>query len=81
MLTEPAPAGDYMVETKVSTTVPAAGCCQNYVQGGVVIYGDDGNYVKLASVSIWNTRQTEFGRRTPPSRPATRPTATPWSDR
>ena len=66
VLTEPAPRGDFVVETKVSTTVPAEGCCQNYVQGGLVIYGDDGNYVKLASASIWNTRQTEFGKNVTP---------------
>jgi arabinan endo-1,5-alpha-L-arabinosidase len=62
VLTEPAPSGDYVVETKVTMSTPPEGCCQNYVQGGLVIYGDDGNYVKLVSVSIWNTRQTEFGK-------------------
>jgi arabinan endo-1,5-alpha-L-arabinosidase len=62
VLTEPAPSGDYVVETKISVNVPAEGCCQNYVQGGVVIYNDDANYLKLASVSIWNTRQTEWGK-------------------
>jgi arabinan endo-1,5-alpha-L-arabinosidase len=61
VLTEPAPSGDYVVEAKVSVSVPASGCCQNFVQGGVMIYGGDGHYVKLASVSIWDTRQTEFG--------------------
>jgi arabinan endo-1,5-alpha-L-arabinosidase len=66
VLTEPAPRGDYVVDTKVSVNVPPEGCCQNYVQGGLVIYGDDGNYVKLASVSIWNTRQTEFGKEQSP---------------
>jgi arabinan endo-1,5-alpha-L-arabinosidase len=66
VLTEPAPAGDYVVETKVSVTTPPEGCCFNYVQGGLVIYNDDGNYVKLASVSIWNTRQTEFGKQESP---------------
>ena len=62
VLTEPTPRGDYMVETKVTMSTPAEGCCQNYVQGGIMIYGDDGRYVKLVSVSIWNTRQTEFGK-------------------
>lgn len=66
VLTEQAPQGDYVVETKVKVDVPAAGCCQNYVQGGLVVYGDDGNYVKLASVSIWDTRQTEFGKEITP---------------
>lgn len=66
VLSEPAPKGDYVVDSRVSVNVPADGCCQNYVQGGLVIYGDDGNYVKLASVSIWNTRQTEFGKELTP---------------
>lgn len=69
VLTEPAPNGNYMVETKVALTTPASGCCQNYVQGGLVIYGNDGNYVKLASVSIWDTRQTEFGKQMSPVPP------------
>jgi arabinan endo-1,5-alpha-L-arabinosidase len=66
VLTEPAPRGDYVVEAKVKTDVPPSGCCQNYVQGGMVVYGDDGNYVKLSSVSIWDTRQTEFGKEVTP---------------
>ena len=66
VLTESAPRGDYSVETKVKVTYPQSGCCQNYVQGGLVVYGDDGNYVKLSSVSIWDTRQTEFGNEVTP---------------
>jgi arabinan endo-1,5-alpha-L-arabinosidase len=69
VLTEPAPSGDYVVTAKVRTTVPASGCandrllpCYNFVQAGVLVYADDANYVKLASVSIFNTRQTEFGK-------------------
>lgn len=69
VLTEPAPRGDYVVETKVAVDTPRSGCCFNYVQGGLVIYDDDGNYVKLASVSIWNTRQTEFGKQVSPVPP------------
>lgn len=66
VLTEPAPSGDYVVETRVSVSVPAEGCCHNYVQGGLVIYNDDGNYLKLSSASIWNTRQTEWGKNVQP---------------
>lgn len=66
VLTEPAPEGDYLVETRVSVNVPPDVCCQNYVQGGILIYGDDGNYLKLVEVSIWNTRQTEFGKEVTP---------------
>jgi arabinan endo-1,5-alpha-L-arabinosidase len=63
VLTEPAPSGNWMVETKVRVDTPPEGCCQNYVQGGLVAYQGDGQYVKLTSVSIWNTRQTEMGRK------------------
>jgi arabinan endo-1,5-alpha-L-arabinosidase len=62
VLTEPAPGGNYMVETKVRVDLPPEGCCFNYRQAGVVIYGDDDNFIKLASVSIWETRQTEFAK-------------------
>ena len=51
-----------MVETKVHLNVPPEGCCFNYVQAGLVIYGDDDNFIKLAHVSIWDTRQTEFAK-------------------
>jgi arabinan endo-1,5-alpha-L-arabinosidase len=62
VLTRPAPDGNYVVETKVRLSVPAEGCCFNYVQAGLVIYGSDDAFVKLATVSIWNTRQSEFAK-------------------
>jgi arabinan endo-1,5-alpha-L-arabinosidase len=62
ILTEPAPAGDYVVDVKVQLNLPPEGCCYNYVQAGLVIYNDSDNFVKLAHVSIWNTRQTEFAK-------------------
>ena len=62
VLTEPAPTGPYIVETKVNLNLPPEGCCFNYVQGGLVIYGDDNNFIKLTHVSIWGTRQTEFAK-------------------
>jgi len=62
VLTEPAPTQDYIVEAKVHLNVPPDGCCFNYVQAGLVIYGDDDNFIKLAHVSIWDTRQTEFAK-------------------
>ena len=43
-----------------------AGCCQNFVQAGIVIYGNDDNYIKLVHVSIFNTRQTEFAKELSP---------------
>jgi len=66
VLTEPAPNGNYVVETRVELNVPAEGCCFNYVQSGLVIYGDDDNFIKLAHVSIWETRQTEFAKELAP---------------
>ncbi|KPV47867.1 arabinan endo-1 5-alpha-L-arabinosidase, partial [Kouleothrix aurantiaca] len=62
VLTERAPRGNYIVETRVRVNVPDEGCCFNYVQGGLVIYGDDDNFIKLTTASIWNTRQTEFAK-------------------
>jgi arabinan endo-1,5-alpha-L-arabinosidase len=62
VLVEPAPHGNYIVETKLQLNVPPGGCCFNYVQAGLVIYGDDNNFIKLAHVSIWDTRQTEFAK-------------------
>lgn len=41
--------------------------CFNYVQAGLVIYGDDDNFIKLAHVSIWETRQTEFAKELSPA--------------
>jgi arabinan endo-1,5-alpha-L-arabinosidase len=66
VLTEPAPQGDYIVETKVDLNLPPEGCCYNYVQAGLVIYGDDDNFIKLTHVSIWETRQTEFAKELAP---------------
>jgi arabinan endo-1,5-alpha-L-arabinosidase len=57
-----APKHDFVVETRVQLDLPAEGCCYNYVQAGLVIYGDDNNFIKLAHVSIWETRQTEFAK-------------------
>jgi len=66
VLTEPAPAGDYIMQTRIKTTVPLDGCCHNFVQGGMLNYQDDGNYIKLSVSSIWETRQTEFGKEVTP---------------
>jgi arabinan endo-1,5-alpha-L-arabinosidase len=65
ILTERTPQSDYIVETKVRLTVPAEGCCFNYVQAGLVIRGTDDAYIKLVHASIWETRQTEFAKEVP----------------
>jgi arabinan endo-1,5-alpha-L-arabinosidase len=65
VLTQPAPAGSYAVQTVVRLDVPATGCCQDYVQGGLVIYGSDDRFLKLTHVSAGQTRITEFGKKSP----------------
>ncbi len=61
VLTEDIPGGDYMVETKVKLSVPPE-CCHNFVQAGMVIYGDDNNFIKMAVFSNFNTQQIEFAK-------------------
>jgi arabinan endo-1,5-alpha-L-arabinosidase len=69
VLTERAPTGDFIAQAKVSIDLPPSGCCYNFAQAGLVIYGSDDSYVKLAHASIFETRQTEFAIEvpTPPS--------------
>ncbi|WP_255807757.1 family 43 glycosylhydrolase [Deinococcus sp. KNUC1210] len=62
VLFETAPAGNYAVDVKLNIDLPDSGCCFNYSQGGLLIYGDDDNFIKLGVVSIWNTRQIEFAK-------------------
>jgi arabinan endo-1,5-alpha-L-arabinosidase len=66
VLTRPAPRWDYAVETRVRLNVPPEGCCFNFVQAGVLAYGNDDNYLKLVHVSIFETRQTEFAKELAP---------------
>ncbi len=65
VLTQATPAGDYVVEARVHLNVPASGTGYNYTQAGMVIYGDDNNYLKLVHASIHSSRQTEFAKETP----------------
>ena len=66
VLLRDAPTRDYVVETRVRVDVPNEGCCFNYAQAGLVVYGDDDNFVKLVDASIWETRQTEFAKELKP---------------
>lgn len=66
VLLRDAPRGDFVVETKVRVDVPDAGCCFNFAQAGLIVYGDDDNFVKLTNSSIWNTRQTEWAKELSP---------------
>ncbi len=65
VLTEPAPPGDYVVETKLHLPLPPDSSNHNYAQAGLVIYGDDNNYIKLVHLAINGTRQIEFAKEIP----------------
>ena len=68
ILGEPVPAnGNWMVETKVTVSLPFDGsCCYNFSQGALFIYGDDGNSIKLDVFADFDTRQTEFAKQVNP---------------
>lgn len=68
LLAESAPAGDYMVETELSIDLPVTGAGVDYAQAGILLYGDDSNYVRLDAYSNSDTRQVEFIKaETPPA--------------
>jgi len=70
ILGEPAPSGDYMVETKLTTGVPFDNsCCYNFAQGTLFIYGNDQNSIKMDVFPDFDTRQTEFGKQMGPVPP------------
>ena len=73
ILWQPAPAGNYLVETKLTLNLPPVSCCHNYVQAGLLIHSDDDNYVRLTHVSIWETRQIAFSKEVGPVVPARHP--------
>ncbi len=66
VLVRDAPGGEYVVETRVRVDVPDEGCCFNFAQAGIMVYGDEDNYLKLTNTSIWNTRQTEWAKEISP---------------
>ena len=41
MLVRGAPSADYVVETRVRVDVPDEGCCFNFAQAGLMVYGDE----------------------------------------
>jgi arabinan endo-1,5-alpha-L-arabinosidase len=69
VLTRALPEGNWIAETRLRLNLPAEGCCYNYVQAGMVVYGGDDNYLKLVQVSIWDTRQTEWAKELFPVEP------------
>ena len=62
VLVRDAPDGDYVIDTRVRTDVPDEGCCFNFAQAGVGVYGDQDRLVKLTHTAIFNTRQTEWAK-------------------
>lgn len=60
LLAESAPAGDYMVETELDLNLPATGVGQNYAQAGLLIYGDDNDFIRADLFNNNDTRQVEF---------------------
>jgi arabinan endo-1,5-alpha-L-arabinosidase len=66
ILSEPAPAGDYLVTTRVHLNVPREGCCFNFAQAGLVIFDDVDNFIKLSHFALFETRQTEFAKEVKP---------------
>ncbi len=60
LLAESAPPGDYIVETELTINLPANGAGSDYAQAGILLYGDDSNYLRLDLNSNSDTRQVEF---------------------
>jgi arabinan endo-1,5-alpha-L-arabinosidase len=64
VLLRDAPAGDWTVETKLTLDL-GAGEVRNYQQAGLIAYAGDDDFARFDVVSIWNTRQIEYGRELP----------------
>jgi arabinan endo-1,5-alpha-L-arabinosidase len=60
LIAEPAPASDYVVETKLTMNLPAAGAGNYFAQAGLVLYADDADYLRMDLFSDSDTRQIEF---------------------
>lgn len=62
VLLHAAPAGNYVVETKVTLPL-GVDDVRNFEQAGLAAYASDNDIARLATVAIWNTRQIEFNRK------------------
>jgi arabinan endo-1,5-alpha-L-arabinosidase len=60
LLAEASPVGDYKVETKIDLNLPIARVGSDFAQAGILIYGDDNNFVRLDLFNNNDTRQVEF---------------------
>jgi len=65
ILVQDAPDGEWAVQARVRLSVPAEGCCSQFTQGGLVIYDNDDQYLKLTHTSIFETRQIEWAKEVP----------------
>ncbi|AXA94562.1 arabinan endo-1,5-alpha-L-arabinosidase [Massilia sp. YMA4] len=61
VLTRALPAGDVRIDAKVRLDAPED-CCATHVQAGLVVLGDDDNYVKLAVLADAGLHQVEFAK-------------------
>jgi len=60
LLAEPAPATDYVVETKLTLNLPTTGAGNDFAQAGLLLYADDADYIRMDLFSDSDTRQIEF---------------------
>jgi arabinan endo-1,5-alpha-L-arabinosidase len=60
MACEAAPTGDYMIETKLDIDLPTSGKGPDFAQAGLLIYGDDSNFIRADVYNNNDTRQVEF---------------------
>lgn len=65
VLTEPAPVGDYVVETGLRLDVPSTGTLAGHVRAGLVVYADDDHFISLLHGAPGALRLTELGKRVP----------------
>lgn len=65
VLTHPAPAGDYVVETAVRLAVPP-GAVPDHLRAGIVVRADDERYVSLFHGTPDQIQTTEFAKRDAP---------------
>ncbi|HUS13526.1 MAG TPA: family 43 glycosylhydrolase [Chloroflexia bacterium] len=69
ILIEAVPLSNFLAEVKFEFNLPPEGCCFNYRQAGMLAYQNDDSFLKLAHVSIWETRQTEWAKEVPVTPP------------
>jgi arabinan endo-1,5-alpha-L-arabinosidase len=61
ILAETEPAGNYLIEVKFHSLVPATACCSaNYSSQGLLVYSSDTTYLRFDEAANFDTRQLEF---------------------